>query len=976
MKQLEKIKQLEAYELTESGYISDLDSDGYVLAHKKTGARVVLLSNDDENKVFYIGFRTPPTDSTGVAHIIEHSVLCGSQKYPVKDPFIELAKGSLNTFLNAMTYPDKTVYPVASCNDQDFANLVDVYLDAVFHPNIYNEEKIFRQEGWHYEMETPESDLKINGVVYNEMKGAFSSPDDVVEREILNALFPDNSYGVESGGDPLVIPELTYEQFLAFHGRYYHPSNSYIYLYGNCDMADKLEYIDKEYLSKYDELQIDSSIKQQMPFDKPRYITKTYPIAETEEEKEHSYLVYSIAMESNLNPDEYIAFDALDYAICSAPGAPLKKALVEAGIGKDVYSEYDNGTMQPYFSIVAKDTDPERKDEFVSIVERVLKEQAEVALDHISLLASLNSSEFRYREADFGSYPRGLMLGLQMLDSWLYDSTKPFIHIVANDTFKRLKEFIDRGYFENLIKERLINNNHKIILTVVPEKGLTTKRDNELAAKLADMKASMSDEQIAEMVKKTKELAAFQEAVDDEETLKCIPLLKREDLKREANRYIYEEKKIGDIPVLYHDIFTNGISYIRFIFDMKNVPTEYWTYVGLLRSFIGLLDTDNYTYGELFNEVNLKTGGISPTTFNYANVENSDDFMMTFEMKCKVLDENISEAVRLISEMILGTNYNNPERLRELVDETKSRVESGMIASGHALAAGEAVASFSRVEATNNAMTGIPLLRLLQEIDKNFDEMIPTVISRLDELVGMIFRKENLLVDYGGPAESYEKLCNVIPVFADGLRKENLTMIGGTVEPVMCKKGLTSAAQVQYVARCGDFTLKGLEYTGALRVLKVMMGYDYLWTNVRVKGGAYGCMCLFSHTGKSYFVSYRDPHLSRTVDVFENASEYVRNFEADERTMTQYIIGAVADMDIPMTPSRKISSSLMAYLTKMTYEKKQKYRDEVLDATAESIRALAGHIDAFMETGAYCVVGGEDKINEYKDTFDVIEPLF
>ena len=362
---MKKLEDLEAYEIIESHKSEDLDSMCYLLRHKKTHARITVISNNDENKVFYVGFRTPPKDSTGVAHIIEHTVLCGSEKYPLKDPFMELEKGSLSTFLNAMTYPDKTVYPVADCNDKDFRNLMDVYLDAVFHPNIYREEKIFRQEGWHYEMESADDELKINGVVYNEMKGVYSSPDDIFERRIVDSLFPDNAYGVESGGDPKHIPDLTYEDYLSFHKKYYHPSNSYIYFYGNSDMADQLEYIDREYLSHYDLLDVDSEIRAQKPFESPREIKDFYPITDNEKEENNTYYAYSAAMHDNLDPEKYVAFQVIDYALCSAPGAPVKEALIKAGIGQDVYGIYENGICQPYYSIVAHGASEGQKEEFV-----------------------------------------------------------------------------------------------------------------------------------------------------------------------------------------------------------------------------------------------------------------------------------------------------------------------------------------------------------------------------------------------------------------------------------------------------------------------------------------------------------------------------------------------------------------------------------------------------------------------------------
>ena len=482
---MKSLKGLDKYEVIEERHIGDLNSDGYLLKHRKSGAYITLLLNDDENKVFYIGFRTPPKDSTGVAHILEHSVLCGSREFPVKDPFIELAKGSLNTFLNAMTYPDKTVYPVASCNDKDFKNLVHVYLDAVFYPNIYKEEKIFRQEGWHYEMEDTDAPLTINGVVYNEMKGAFSSPDDVVSREVMNGLYPDTTYGLESGGDPEVIPELTYEEFLKFHGKYYHPSNSLIYLYGNLDPEEYLTFLDEKYLSSYETLEVDSAIPLQKPFDKKRCEKCEYSVMEDDIAENETYLTYNIAMGSSLDRELYIAMDVLVHVLCSDPGSPVKQALVDAGIGDEVYSYSETGIAQPYFSITAKNASSAQQEQFVSIIEEELQKIVKHGIDRKALLATLNEFEFRYREADFGSYPRGLMLGLQALDSWLYDKEKPFIHIEANDTLAVLKEKIETSYYEDLVQKYFIDNRHKAVVVVEPVPGLTGKKEEELADRLA-----------------------------------------------------------------------------------------------------------------------------------------------------------------------------------------------------------------------------------------------------------------------------------------------------------------------------------------------------------------------------------------------------------------------------------------------------------------------------------------------------------
>lgn len=976
-KQMEqKIAGLKSYEIIEARQVPDLNSYGYLVRHKKTGARFTLLSNDDNNKVFYIGFRTPPKDSTGVAHIIEHSVLCGSKNFPVKDPFIELAKGSLNTFLNAMTYPDKTVYPVASCNGKDFQNLMHVYLDAVFYPAIYKEKRIFMQEGWHYDLADAEDELTINGVVYNEMKGAFSSPDDVLDREVLNSLFPDTSYGTESGGDPDVIPSLTYEEFLDFHKKYYHPSNSYIYLYGDMDMAEKLEFIDREYLSSFDALEVDSQIKVQQGFEAPKEMKKEYSIMQEESEQGNTYLSYNAVIGDNLDRKLYIAFQVLDYALCSAPGAPLKEALTGHGIGKEIYSTYDNGVMQPYFSVVAKGAEEGQKEEFVRVIEEVLEQQAKEGIDKEALKAGLNSLEFKYRESDFGSYPKGLILGLQALDSWLYDEDKPLIHVEANETFEALKGELEKGYYEDLIRKYLLDNGHKSILVLSPVKGLTARKDAALQKKLQEYKASLGKEEIAAIVKQTEELEKYQEEPNTKEELEKIPLLERKDIKKEAEKYINEEQYEDGTLILNHDIYTNGIAYLRFIFDISNVPTELFPYIGVLKNVLGMVDTENYAYGSLYHETNIKTGGIHLVANTYINAGNMQEYKVTLEIKAKVLYENLAEAFRLAEEIAVRSKFEDKKRLYDVITEIQSRMQASMISAGHSLAAVRALSYISPTAAVAEQISGIPQYRLLEKLTGHFEEEKEELAKKLEMLVKCIFRPENFMMDYTGEKKYCQGIGELVRAFKAKLftapvEKEKY-------KPELSKKneGYLTSAQVQYVCRAGNFIHKGLPYTGALKVLKVLMGYDYLWNRVRVKGGAYGCMCSFGKSGDSYFVSYRDPNLEKTVDVYEKAAGYIEGFEADERTMTQFIIGAISDMDMPMTPAAKGLYSLTGYMTKLPFASVQKERDELLAATPETIRGLAGHIRAFMEEDCLCVVGGEEKLKENGAMFKTLEPLF
>ena len=968
-----RIEELTAYEIVEEKDLTDINAKGVLMRHKKTGAKVVLLPCEDDNKVFYIGFRTPPKDSTGVAHILEHSVLCGSDKFPIKDPFVELVKGSLNTFLNAMTYPDKTVYPVASCNDKDFRNLMEVYLDAVFYPNIYKTKMIFAQEGWHYEVDEQTGELTINGVVYNEMKGAFSSPDDVLERELMNSLYPDTSYGVESGGDPLVIPQLTYEAFLDFHRKYYHPSNSYIYLYGNLDMAEALTFIDDEYLSQFDHIEVDSLIGTQPAFEGLHRVEKEYPISEEESGEGQDYFALNMAVADSLDKELYVAFQVLDYALCSAPGAPLKEALIKKNIGSDVYSIYENGIKQPYFSIIAKDTRTEDEPVFLQTIEDTLRNLVKNGMNERALLAGINYFEFKYREADYGSYPKGLMYGLQALDSWLYDDNAPFLHIQALDTFAMLKKQVKEGYFEKLIEKYLLDNPHKSLVVLKPKKGLTKEREDELFKALSEKKASLSEDELAQIMQEEKLLRAYQDAEESEEDLQKIPLLAREDIGEKARKLVWEECQIGDVKVLLHEMFSGGIGYIRMMFSVKDLPQVLLPYVGLFKGCFGLLNTKNYSYGELFNEVNIQTGGMSAVNNTYAKMDNPDDFILTLELKTKVLYENIDKALMLMQEMILSSDFTDKTRMREIILEGKSRMQGQMISGGHSVAVNRAMSYGSALGEVSELISGIPFYRLICSLAESFDA--EDLAEKMNTLAHFIFRKENLMVDFIGTKEGYELLEKCVPAFADSLYTDQVVKQVNNITVSKKNEGFMTSGQVQYVCRAGNFKKKGLPYTGALRILKVMLGYEYLWTNVRVKGGAYGCMCGFSKSGDSYFVSYRDPNLEKTVKVFEEAADAVANAKIDERTVTQYLIGAISDLDVPMNPATLGLFSLSAYMTGVTQEMLQKERDDMLHATGDDIRALSKYIEAFMEDDFFCTVGNAQKIKASKELFLHMENL-
>lgn len=969
------IHDLAEYEILDEHRVEDVQSDGFILRHKKSGARIAILSNNDDNKVFYIGFKTPPEDETGVPHIIEHTTLCGSKKFPVKDPFIELAKGSLNTFLNAMTYPDKTVYPVASCNDQDFKNLMDVYLDAVFNPNITKYEEIFKQEGWHYELTGKDDELKINGVVYNEMKGAYSSPDEVLSSQIYRSLFPDNTYSKDSGGNPEYIPKLTYEAYLNFYHKYYHPSNSYIYLYGDMDVVERLEWLDKEYLSLYDYKKVNSEINKQPAFDEIKNVETQYSITMDDSQENKTYLSYNRVVGDSLDEMLYQAFDVLDYALVSSPGAPVKQALIDAGIGDDVYGSYDAGILQPVFSFVAKNANASQADEFESIIENTLKEVVKTGINKEALLAGINSSEFKFREADFGQFPKGLLFGLNCLDSWLFDDMKPFIHLECLGTFAKLRKAVDTDYFEKLIQEYLLDNTHGSSVTVKPKRGLGNEREEALAKELSDYKASLSDEEIKKLIEDTEHLKKYQEEPSSDEDLRKLPMLTRADMKKNAMPFSNIEDELLDVKVVRHDIESNGIDYISFLFDAGDFAQSELGYLAFFTNALGLVSTERYSYTDLANATNIYTGGISTGTASHPDIKDRNNFVFKFEVKLKVLEKNLDKALELMEQMLLSSDFTDTKRLGELVAQIKARLQANLSSSGHLVAAMRSMSSFSRYALYQDELKGIAFYRSICRIEKELSESPKSVSDKLAAIAKKLFARNRMLISFTGNNEAY---CNAKPSLEKVIAGfDKMSAVGNQAEVHFntAKEAFIDASQIQYVAKTGDFICEGYEYTGALRLLRIILSYDYLWINVRVKGGAYGCMNTFLRSGESYFVSYRDPNLSDTLDVYDRIPEYIKSFSPDERDMTKYIIGTFSALDTPMNPEAKGSRSLSAYLEGITYEQIQKERNEILNAQPEDIRRLADLVEAVLKKDSICVIGNENMIKESAGLFENVEKL-
>ncbi len=975
LKSVSDLKPLETYELVMQEQLKELNSFGLVYKHKKSGARVVVISNDDENKVFSVGFRTPPKDSTGVAHIIEHTVLCGSREFPAKDPFVELVKGSLNTFLNAMTYSDKTVYPVASLNEKDFQNLMHVYLDAVFYPNIYQREEIFKQEGWHYELEDKDSELTYNGVVYNEMKGVFSSPEQILYRTIQTSLFPDTTYGTESGGDPEFIPDLTNEDFLDFHKKYYHPSNSYIYLYGDMDVEEKLNWMDEQYLSHFTEIKVDSEIIMQPSFTEMHVVHGEYSLAENESTVDKTYLAYNAVIDTSLNKEYYLAFNIIQYVLLSAPGAPLKQALLDRGIGKDILGSYDNGILQPYFSVVAKNVNANKIDDFISVIKDTLTKLCAEGLSERALKAAINYYEFKYREADFGSFPKGLMYGLQIMDSWLYDDSAPFMHIQAEETFDLMKEKIGTGYYEELIIKYLVKNSHSSLVVVEPKVGLTKKMEEETKCKLANYKATLSDNEIERIIRQTKELKVYQDTPSTEEELEKIPLLSTTDIHPKSQALFNEVKEVSDITVLHHNYFTNDIAYLTFLFDANAISEEEIPYLSLLSSVLGFVDTAKHSFMEFSNEVHINTGGMYADVSMYSKAGVPNKYTAKFEIRTKVLYEQIEKAFELLQEMLFESRIEDDKRLKEIIQELVSRMSAKLSSSGHMFAVSRATSYFSANGYFNDMVGGVSYYYFLKDLDSQFEEKKASIKEMLRLVLIKLLKKDNFMISIAANETGYRLMEKPLNELISLLPLTEETKEITVLHPTKKNEGIKTSSKVQYVARAGNFIEAGFVYTGVLKILKVILSYDYLWLNVRVKGGAYGCMSGFGLDGNGYFASYRDPNLKETNNIYNGTVSYLEQFNASERDMTKYIIGTISGMDTPMTASTRGRRSLSAYLSGVSDLDLQKEREQVLSAQVDDIRALAKIVKAVLDQNNLCVVGNEDRIVAAGDMFDNIITL-
>jgi len=928
---------MNSFELIRTEEIPELNTLGKVYRHIPTGAEILSMENDDENKCFGIAFRTPPSDSTGVAHILEHTVLCGSQKYPVKDPFVQLLKGSLQTFLNAFTYPDKTCYPVASQNLKDFHNLVDVYLDAVFHPRISPD--FFMQEGWHYELDSPESELKYKGVVYNEMKGVYSSPDSLLAETSQQSLFPDTTYGLDSGGNPKNIPDLTYEEFKAFHESFYHPSNARIFFYGDDPVAQRFAVLE-EYLKDYQKIDPGSKIEMQQPLPEPVRIEKAYAVSADDEDPKPMFCVNWL-LPSPTDAERVFAFELLDHILLGTPASPLRKALIESGLGEDITGGgIETHMLQMAYSIGMKGIDSANIGAAENLIDQVLADLATNGISRDDIDAALNTFEFDLRENNSGGFPRGLSLMLKSLNAWNYGAD-PLELIAFEKPLQAVKINADKtGYFEAMIREYFIGNHHRSIVILTPDPNKAEAEEKDELHRLAQIKSQLNSDQIADIISDTQRLKTLQETPDNSEALATIPLLEREDLDKKTRIVERGQIEIQGATVLTHDLFTNGILYLDVGFDLHNLDQEDIPYASLLGSILLEMGTQKEDYVSLSQRISKTTGGIHGSPFLSA-LENSSTGATRFFLRGKCMIAQTGSLLEIMEDILLFPNFNNKERFRQIVLEHKSELETAIIPRGHSAVITRLKSHYHEAHWAAEQMGGIEALFFIRRLANEIEQDWPAVCARLGRMLERLLNRADLVINVTVDREALpgtlESLDSFIARFPSG--KADAATWKPAALPT--SEAMTAPTMVNYVGCAANLYDAGYKLHGSALVITRYLQTAWLWERIRVQGGAYGGMCSFDQrSGAFTFASYRDPNLQSSLDTYKATGDFLKNLKLSDDELTRALIGAIGQLDAHQLPDAKGYSSCMRYLLGFTDAQRQKMRDEVLETTQEHFNAF------------------------------------
>ncbi len=948
-----------SFTLLETRTIPEINTTGKIFIHDQTGARLLSLTNNDENKCFGISFRTPPADSTGVAHIMEHSVLCGSRKYPVKEPFVEILKGSLQTFVNAFTYPDKTCYPCASQNLKDFYNLIDIYLDAVLYPLI--PEHTLRQEGWHYELDALEAPLTFKGVVFNEMKGNYSSPDDLLGDKSRASLFPDNTYGIDAGGDPLAIPDLTYAAFKSFHESYYHPSNAYIYFYGDDPEEERLTILET-WLKDFDKKEVNSQVPLQSKFTAPKKLRVLYDSGDSAESKAH--LTMNWLLPEAIDVQKSLDFSLLGHILLATPASPLKRALIESGLGEDVTGGFEEQLRQTMFSAGLKGIQPENLEKVETLIIETLTRLAREGLDPQTIAASLNTVEFHLREQNTGRFPRGLSLMLGALTTWLYDGS-PLDALAFEAPLKTLKQKAQgERFFETLIEEYLLNNQHRSTVMLIPDPEEGKRREAIETERLAKVKAGMSAAELNHVMAEAAELKMLQEAPDSPEALASIPSLELADIDRKIKILPSQSLNIGETPVYFHDLFTNGITYLDLGFDLHALPQDLLPYVGLLGRLLLEMGTDKDDFVKLTQRIGRDTGGIRSTTLNSA-LRGSDRSAAWFFLRGKAIASESSALLNVMKDILLSARLDQPDRFKQIVLERKAGLEAGLLPGGSSVVNQRLRARFSEADWLSEQMHGISQLFFLRSLAETIEKDWGTVLAKLENLRKSLVNRAAMIVNVTLDAANFSTFEPQLAAFLASLPGQKTADAVWTFKATTANEGLTIPSQVNYVGKGANLFKLGYNLHGSVQVINNYLYTTWLWEKIRVQGGAYGGQSVFDiHSGVFTYISYRDPNLLASLDLYDATADFLSNLEISEAELTKSIIGTIGDLDAYLLPDAKGWTALTRSLLGYDDTRRQQIRTEILGTNAQDLRAFGNILGELARHGEIVVLGSADAIEK------------
>lgn len=950
--------------------IPEVKGTVYQIKHEKTDATIVYVENPNEEKVFSIGFRTPSKDDSGIFHILEHAVLNGSRKYPLKDPFVELLKGSLQTFLNAMTFSEKTIYPVASMNEVDFSNLMDVYLDAVFFPNVLNNKQIFQQEGWNLKYNESENRYGFEGIVFNEMKGAQSSSQRRFIQGLEAALYPNTPYATNSGGTPLSILDLTWEQLVEAHQTYYHPSNSFIYLYGEMNIEEQLDHL-AEYLNEFNYQDISNKLIDLKGDSSLSETVIEFPIAEDEGKKKQAYLGYGTKFSIENKYELLLAFEILDEILLRGNDAPLKKRLLQEGIGKNVFGWFDTSSTMPSFNIGVSQTDEAQKDRFINEISSVLERLVNDGINEATVQAAIASVEFQLREGDFGSSPEGLYYGINATEAWV--ASRPvFPAFKYEESFSMIKEQLNEKYFENLIEKYLLNNENKTIAVGIPSTEIEKEEYKEEQNKLEQFKVTLTEDDIVELIRENEKLVAFQTTIDSEENKRTLPNLKLADISQEPIELPLEKEIENEIEFLYHELETNKLAYYNLYFNVSAISDSELPYYRLFTTLLKELGTSKYTSEQLSQEIAIKVGQISISNQVYA--PDIDKAVHKIKVGVRTKESSIKESVSLVNHIMTETIFDDKNKIKETLGRLSSSVKQFLENSGH-------VAGMMRVNSHSSIsghiteqLEGISFYRFLTNLEENFDGQYENIVEQMENIAHKIFSRKELTVSFTGEKALFNSFKKEI-LTIDYPISESVKAIN-EYKPEISKEAFTNSNSVVYVSKGSNLKLIGEEVSGYLSVTNSILNLEYLWEKLRVVGGAYGGGMSLSSSGNIVFYSYRDPNISTTLNTYDKVSDFIQNLELSDLALERFIIGTIAKMDRPMNARMKGNASDANHFQLISEAKRKQRRKEILTTTLNDIKTTSEIFNKLRSLESTCVIGNGRIIEENSAEFDYKESLF